>query len=432
MINYWVDFINFAIATGGFIVAISGLSLLLLTPYIQKTQKIFFMFIFSILTIYIFSDLCTQALLYFGGPKFTPFSKLCLFFESFFSSILLPIITIYIIFSSGKRRGKKTFIALSVFCWVIYVITLVITQFTQYIYYFTPDNEYHRGDYYFILLLPLIILNIINIIALLVNFKFLSKRLKRAFIYYIFIPLICMVVQIFIYGLLLTVIGTSLATMIMFRFVLLDQISQYVKNYEENATQQANIRVLQMRPHFIYNTLTSIYYLCDQDPKKAQQVILNFNTYLRKNFTALANENMILFNDELEHVKAYLAVEQVRFEDMLYVKYDIENTNFRLPSLTLQPIVENSVKYGVDPESDPLQIIISTKETDTSNIITVEDTGPGFDYDSGYLKSDTEKTHVALKNIKERLSMICNGTILSTKRDEGGTITIIEIPKNPT
>lgn len=87
-----------------------------------------------------------------------------------------------------------------------------------------------------------------------------------------------------------------------------------------------------MRPHFIYNTMMSIYYLCTQDSKKAQQVTLDFTAYLRRNFTAIASEDTVPFSDELEHTRAYLAVEQVQFVDSLLVEYDTLHTEFRLPT----------------------------------------------------------------------------------------------------
>ena len=90
-----------------------------------------------------------------------------------------------------------------------------------------------------------------------------------------------------------------------------------------------------MRPHFIYNTMTSIYYLCEQDPKTAQQVTLDFTNYLRKNFSAIAKDGTIPFTEELEHTRAYLAVEQIRFEGEMFVEFDTPHTAFKLPPLTL-------------------------------------------------------------------------------------------------
>lgn len=198
--------------------------------------------------------------------------------------------------------------------------------------------------------------------------------------------------------------------------LLYDQIEQYMKQQREIAHQRVSIMVLQMRPHFIYNAMMSIYYLCAKDSKKAQQVTLDFTTYLRKNFTAIASEDTVPFSDELEHTRAYLAVEQVQFEDSLSVEYDTPHKEFRLPPLTLQPIVENAVKHGMDPEYAPLCISIRTRKTDSGSEIVVEDNGHGFS------PTDESEPHIALANIRNRLEMMCGGKMIISPREGGGTI----------
>ena len=181
--------------------------------------------------------------------------------------------------------------------------------------------------------------------------------------------------------------------------------------------------MLQMRPHFIYNTMMSIYYLCKQDADKAQQVTLDFTTYLRKNFTAIVGENLVPFKDELEHTRAYLAVEQAQHEDMLYVEYDTPHTDFSVPPLTLQPLVENAVKHSLDPNGDPLRIYIKTRKKDEGSEIIVENNG------LDYQPSDDNEPHIALSNIKQRLELMCKGEMTIIPRKGGGTIVTVMIPR---
>ena len=208
----------------------------------------------------------------------------------------------------------------------------------------------------------------------------------------------------------------------MFGIILSDQIGEYLRQQRELAHQRASIMVLQMRPHFIYNTMMSIYYLCKQNPDLAQQVTLDFTTYLRKNFTAIASEEPILFSEELAHTRAYLAVEQAQYDDMLVVDYDTPHTQFRLPPLTLQPIVENAVKHGMDQDSEPLHIFIRTDRTDSGSEIIVENNGTDFEPagDSG--------GGLALKNIRQRLEMMCRGEMTITPRRGGGTVVKVTLP----
>lgn len=168
--------------------------------------------------------------------------------------------------------------------------------------------------------------------------------------------------------------------------------------------------------------MMSIYYLCQQDADKAQQVILDFSSYLKKNFTAIASEDTVPFTEELEHTRAYLAVEKVRFEDKLFVEFDMPFTVFRLPPLTLQPIVENAVKHGISPGLDPLYLSIVTEESNQGVAIIVEDTGPG------YAPADDNESHIALANIQQRLKTMCGGSLEITQRKNGGTKVTIRIP----
>ena len=233
-----------------------------------------------------------------------------------------------------------------------------------------------------------------------------------------------MVIQMALYGVLLIVLGTTVSALFMLLLVIRDQVDKMMSQANENIRLNSKIAVLQMRPHFIYNTMTSIYCMIEKEPKKAQQVTLDFTSYLRQNFTAIVKEEPIPFKEELEHTRAYLAVEQTRFEDDLIVEFDTPHIAFRLPPLTLQPIVENSVKYGVNPELDPLVIKVITRKTENGSEVIVEDTGAGFG------KEDNNEPHTALKNIRERLDIMCNGTLKISPRENGGTVVTIFIPKD--
>ena len=165
-----------------------------------------------------------------------------------------------------------------------------------------------------------------------------------------------------------------------------------------------------------------IYYLCDQDAEKAKQVTLDFTTYLRKNFSAIASKDTIPFNEELEHTRAYLAIEQAQFEDSLFIDFDTPHTSFRVPPLTLQPIVENAVVHGLRGSDAPIHVSVITRKSDTAYEIIVEDDGPGF------RSTDNDDPHIALDNIRERLDIMCGGTISISPRQEGGTSVKVTIP----
>lgn len=409
---------NFALSVSALLLMLISLLFSLVTHSMDRRNKRFFVTMFSVLLVYVICNLISQ------GAQTVLMSRIGLFFESFFSSVPALLLTYYILMSAGIERRRNSFFMIIHVLWIIYFILLLITQFTTSIYYFTPDNVYHRGPLYPLLLVPAILIMLLNLMLLFRVREKLSRKQFAAILIYLLAPTAAMLVQIFFYGLYFIILGTAIAAMVMLIFVITDQMEKFVRQQEENARQKASIMVLEMRPHFVFNTMTSIYYLCKQDPAKAQQVIMDFTTYLRGNYSAIAGEKLIPFRDELEHTKAYLAVEQVRFENELFVEYDIPCTEFRIPPLTLQPIVENAVKHGIDPESEALTILIRTRDTGNGFEILVEDNGPGFQ------PADDDEPHLALANITERLQLMCRGELSISAGTSGGTAVRLFIPEN--
>lgn len=220
-------------------------------------------------------------------------------------------------------------------------------------------------------------------------------------------------------------------------YVVLEGITmllEYVNNQKRVATQERQlvdkelaIKMSQIQPHFLYNSLTSIHYLCDKDPKLAKKAVKWFSTYLRGNLESMSKENMVPFEQEMNHIDIYLKLEKLRFGEYLDIVYNIEENGFMVPSLAIQPLVENAVKYGVGDKKEGGQVIISSTSTETHYIITIEDTGTGFDVDKEH-KDDRQ--HVGIRNVKERLNMICNGELIIHSEIDKGTIAIIRIPKD--
>ena len=194
------------------------------------------------------------------------------------------------------------------------------------------------------------------------------------------------------------------------------------KKEEELRDEKVRSMVNQIRPHFIFNTLVSVYELCREAPKQAMQVIDDFTTYLQSNFTAIAATEPISFQEELRHTRAYLAVETTLHGDDLTVGYDMEALAFELPPLTLQPIVENAVKYGIGSGHSPEQILIRTRGTESGVEIIVEDNGAGYD------PQPDSQVHVGLQNVRERLEMMCGGSLVIGPREGGGTVVKVWIP----
>ena len=180
----------------------------------------------------------------------------------------------------------------------------------------------------------------------------------------------------------------------------------------------------QIRPHFIYNTLGSIEQLCEIDPKKAGELVHNFAKYLRGNFGELDNPKPIMMSQEMEHVHHYISIENVRFPDMTFL-FEMGASDFPIPALTIQPIVENAIKHGLMklPRGGTIRVV--SYETDSHYCVTVEDNGVGFD--TGELL--TESKRVGIRNIRGRLKAMVNGSLEIESTLGVGTKVLISIPK---
>ncbi|MBR0258305.1 MAG: histidine kinase [Synergistaceae bacterium] len=421
--NGWIDLFYFFIGGAALLLSVLGLWFTAIMPGINRWSKNFFLSYFAVLMLSCFFGIIEMVMYAYYHPVPIASIYLVLLIESIFLSLPMPMLTVYLLHCCGERmRSSKVFHA--VLCLLAaHFVMLASIMFSDSIIYFTPDGQYHPGALYPLFLLPLLAIMLLNLACAIRYRARLSRKTFLSFIIAILPMTVTLPLQMFFDVYALIDISFVISALSMYSLILSDQIEQDLSRQREIANQRASIMVLQMRPHFIYNTMTSIYCLCGQNPQLARKVIMDFTTYLRKNFTAIASASPIPFSAELEHTKAYLAVEQAQYEDSLFVDYDTPHIWFRVPPLTLQPIVENAIKHGRDPYADPLRISIRTRKTASGSEIVVEDNGRGFDPD------DESEPHIALANIKQRLRVMCRGEMMVIQSKEGGTVIKVIVPR---
>ena len=184
------------------------------------------------------------------------------------------------------------------------------------------------------------------------------------------------------------------------------------------------IMLSQIKPHFLYNVLNAIYHLYRKEPEIAQEAVSSFAEYLRCNMRSIEKSEPIPFGEEYQHIQTYLSLEQIRFRDKLDVVYDVEVTDFKLPPLTVEPLVENAVKHGVTKKRGGGIVTLSTRKTEEGVQIIVRDTGVGFDPEH-YM--DDGKPHVGIRNVRERLHNMVGGSLTVTSSPDG-TVAVVSIP----
>ncbi|HAQ07950.1 MAG TPA: sensor histidine kinase, partial [Bacillus bacterium] len=185
-----------------------------------------------------------------------------------------------------------------------------------------------------------------------------------------------------------------------------DKAYQLAKEAEVKALQA------QISPHFLFNTMSVITSLIRVDPSKARMLLVSLSHFLRQNLTA-TTVTITSLEQELRHVKAYLAIEEARFVEKLKVTYDIDDEALlvKTPPLTLQPIVENAVKHGIKEMEQDCNIKITIHKVSNNTLVKVEDNGQGMSKDRikqlGKQMIDSEKgSGIALYNVNRRLTMM--------------------------
>lgn len=190
--------------------------------------------------------------------------------------------------------------------------------------------------------------------------------------------------------------------------------------------ERVHLGAARMKPHYIGNVLSALYYLCDADPEKAQETILALSSYLRQNVEGINRLELLPFSWELDHAQHYIALEELRFEDRLLARADVEWDEFELPPLTLQPLVENAIKHGLAPLDRPCTISISTRRTMDGQVeLQVSDDGAGFDPS---ILQNPEMEEKSLACIRRRLSREVGGRMQIESTPGRGTIVTITVP----
>lgn len=426
----WQNAINISIDFFGVFLCIFAIIGMCISKKIIKHRYKVFIMMLNVETLALISNILV---LIFDGKQ-SPFAKnatpiFC--FSEFFFSILLSAMVTYYIISTICHKSKKgryiNYVRITNFIYLINLVMLVASQFNDNVYYFIDENNaYHRAENFWIFQFLLMGFTIFDFILLIVNRKILSKKQIISFLCYIILPTMATIAQLFIYDIYLILISTAVATIIMMLLMLSVYVDQYKEKDSALAELQISIMMSQIKPHFLYNSLTAIAQLCEKNPKDAKQATIAFADYLRNNMHSLEKNKLIPITEELEHIKTYLYLEKMRFDDYLEIEYDLKETDFYVPFLSVQPIVENAVKWGIGDKEDGGLIKISTDADDENYVITVCDNGNGFN--TSKIKSDNG-THIGIRNVKKRLNVLCSGRlVINSVIGEGTTVRII-IPR---
>jgi len=214
-----------------------------------------------------------------------------------------------------------------------------------------------------------------------------------------------------------------------FYLLLEEQVDRMVALESQASSAQLAMLRYQLNPHFLFNTLNSISTLVLlKQTDRANAMLSRLSSFMRY---TLVNEPtaQVTIAQEVETLKLYLEIEKMRFEERLRTRFDIDPrvAGARLPSLLLQPLVENAIKYAVTPQEAGADISVEARLSGDRVQITVSDTGPGLNDGQS---QPTYSTGVGLANIRDRLAQAydSNHRFETETKPNGGFSVLIEIP----
>jgi len=357
------------------------------------------------------------------------------FLSATFGYIFEPLSAYILYFVICRPTGIRNILA-SLLA-VINTILFVQNFFTENIFTILPINQYAVTDP-ILVCMPIITTGFYFIILWVHLFTH-----KEELSFYRFLGLGITTLAIILATLIekfttLDVLDASIAiSMILFYLMgYIGQSNEIIAIQSETLLNQKNALLLsQIHPHFIYNALNSIYYLCRNDSEKASRALLDFSEYLHKTLDASLTNDLVLFSQEIETTTMYTNLEKIRF-DNISVNYYIEEDSFLIPPLSIQPLVENSIRHGIRGKENGFVNIRSRKEKRNGfdfYVITIEDNGNGIhkDKESGK-KNESNKSKdyhgehsgIGMENVKNRLASLVDGTLDVESSDSGTTITI--------
>ena len=196
----------------------------------------------------------------------------------------------------------------------------------------------------------------------------------------------------------------------------IENLKSLVKYSEIKALQS------QINPHFLFNVLNTMAALIRINPEKAREVTIDLSKYLRYNLDN--NLKSVELINELNQVDTYIKIEKARFGEKINIKYDINENlyNFKIPSLIIQPLVENSIKHGILKKSEKGNVLLQIKKIGKDIEVIIEDDGVGIKQEIIDSLDSKIEENIGLKNVHQRLKLLYGKGLNIMKLNKGTRI----------
>lgn len=379
------------------------------------------------------------ALTYNGEPGKA--SRIVLRVANFGLFLALYVLEIYFIFYlravviNNGGKFSQGFIYAGYVIMAMSIVALIFDQHNHFIYFLDMDNFYHRGVMYEIALIPVFSCFLLIFIIVVCYRKFITRLQAIALVIYLSFPVfsaIFMVASGEVSSVINIAITVSLIMMYMFYEIeknqrMLKQAEEIIKQERINQEFKNTMLWTQIQPHFIYNNLNVIQFLCKKDPELATEAVTHLSTFLRSYIDAYDKDMCIPIEEEMDIIKHYLFMQKLRYGDKLAVNMEVGEHSFNVPPLAIESLVENAVRHGVAQKVEGGKVSIRIYENSDEYLAEVVDNGVGFD--SEELKIEDGKNHVGLKNTDSRLKFMIDGYLEVKSKVGEGCRAIVHVPK---
>ncbi len=312
-------------------------------------------------------------------------------------------------------------------------LMLLSTPFTDIIYKINSENNYVRSWGYIVWQSVTIGTFLFIGTALIIYWKKIDKLFRKVVATAVFFPIIgfigCSLTD--------TCLNNSMVAVtavLIFLLHLQNKARAAIRNaYELERTrtllaesrfslEHSNNQMLmaQIQPHFINNSLMALRARCVSYPD-IYESITNFSLYLRSHFEALGDAKVISFEQEMMNIEAYLALEKQNYKDRLKIEYDIECDDFKIPVLSVQPLVENAVQHGIGTYDEGGTVKIAAYRDNGKVIIEVCDDGSGK---NSITMQQKKRSGIGIENVRARLRSMSDGELEVITRENGTTARI--------
>ncbi|MDO4615944.1 MAG: histidine kinase [Lachnospiraceae bacterium] len=328
---------------------------------------------------------------------------------------------------SMKRRSR------AVNCTAgVSILLLILNQFSGFLFRINEAGVYQRSPLFLISwVCPSLVL--VSTTVLILSQK-IRLSWKLVHLSYSILPVVIYPIQVVHAKMMPLNIATTFSLLLMYcvnymnrRDVMLKQKERLAVTEKEMLELEVQLMISQIQPHFLYNTIAMIRGLCREDPEGAADSLGYFASFLRGSLHMMQEKECISIEEELKLVDSYMYLEQKRFGERLEYIEDVEDVSFRLPAMTIEPLLENAIHHGVTKKEEGGMILLEVAEQEESYVIRITDNGIGFDTNRAV---DT-KQHVGMQNVRERLRSMCGGTLELVSVVGEGTSAVIRIPREP-